>query len=743
MPIKLPCRPGTCVALTLAITLGFTSLSGHTQTPPPPPASAEKKPADTPPATDKKTPPPVETIEVTTSQSAYDARQDDTATKIVVTSAEIKKYGDTQVLDVLKRLPGVTVLGNSIRLRGLGSGFTQILIDGERPPPGFSIDNLSPDLIERIEIIRAATAEFSTQAIAGTINIVMKQRYTVATKTINTGWYSGTGFTSKNVGGQIADTAGKLAYSVGFYGGSNANKFSGNSESVGFDAAGTKNLERISSFNSDGGSRFFGLYSTFAWTLGGGDSFTMRPSINAYRYNNKNNGRTDYLLGATTPYPIYRGRNEGGGNNFGNNGNLILKLSEGAKLDLKFGVQIGDRDNDAFFRSFDLNNIQTLERSTLGPSKDASVTFAGKYSTPIVEGHALVAGWDLGHARNKSSTSLIETNVAITPINTFEEYESKVQKFALFAQDEWNVNKHWSVYFGLRWEGIATTGSGNGINSVTNKSSVTSPLFQTLWKFPDKSGRQLRFALTRTYKAPDTLSLIPRTFKSLVNTSTMPDFQSGSATLKPELATGLDMAYEHFWAKGASMSISATVRNLTDYSTRAVQLVGDRWVNRPINNGSATSRSLEFDAKFPLQSLLPDAAPIDFRFNMARNFSKVEEVPGPNNRLDSQVPFNATLGLDYRMRGGKIVAGSSFTYRGGGDVRTSVTQSRFLAAKRDLDMYLLYKYTAKLQVRLRLANILRPESINASTYTDANGRTVSRNANPTAMNVGANIEYKF
>ena len=66
----------------------------------------------------------------------------------------------------------------------------------------------------------------------------------------------------------------------------------------------------------------------------------------------------------------------------------------------------------------------------------------------------------------------------------------------------------------------------------------------------------------------------------------------------------------------------------------------------------------EFDAKFPLQSLYTEAPPIDFRFNMARNFSSVDEVPGPNNRLDQQVPFNATLGLDYRMRGGMIVAQS-------------------------------------------------------------------------------------
>ncbi|MEO8384621.1 MAG: TonB-dependent receptor [Betaproteobacteria bacterium] len=685
----------------------------------------------------------VDKIEVTASQADYDARQDDTATKIVVNAEEIKRYGDTQVLDVLKRLPGVTVLGNSIRLRGLGNGYTQILIDGDKPPPGFSIDNLSPELIERIEILRAATAEFSTQAIAGTINIVMKKKYSVSQRTINAGWYSGTGYTGRNVNAQVADTVGKLAFSVGAYGGNSTNDFNFKGESVGFDPAGNKVLERFTRSKSDGGNRYFGLFSTFAWTLAGGDSFTMRPTINAYRYENKSNGLTEYRLGETTPYPISQGRNQGAGNIFSNNANLILKLAEGAKLDLKLNVNVSDRDNNSFINSFDTSNLQTLDRSTLGPSKDNSFSFAGKYSTPIVEGHSLLAGWDLGLNRNNSSTKLKEINIASPSIDSVEEYRAKVQKMAFFAQDEWNVLTNWSVYLGLRWEGIETTGSGNSINTVKNRSSVASPLFQTLWKFPDKSGRQFRFALTRTYKAPDTLMLIPRVFKSTVNMATAPDFQTGNASLKPELATGVDLAYEHFWAKGASMSISATVRNLTNYNSRSTLLVDGRWVNKPVNKGSASSRSIEFDTKFPLQTLYTEAPPIDFRFNMARNFSSVDEVPGPNNRLDQQVPFNATLGLDYRMRGGMIVAGASATFRSGGDVRTSVSESRYLTPKRDLDMYVLYKYTPTLQFRLRMANILRQDTINSTTYTDATGLTKSTNTNPSAMNIGASVEYKF
>ena len=66
-------------------------------------------------------------------------------------------------------------------MRGLGSGYTQILLDGQRVPPGFSLDSTrSPEQIERIEILRAPTAETGARAIAGTINIITREGFSNA-----------------------------------------------------------------------------------------------------------------------------------------------------------------------------------------------------------------------------------------------------------------------------------------------------------------------------------------------------------------------------------------------------------------------------------------------------------------------------------------------------------------------------------------------------------------------------------
>ncbi|MCQ6458418.1 TonB-dependent receptor plug domain-containing protein, partial [Vibrio parahaemolyticus] len=91
--------------------------------------------------------------------------------------------------DVLKRVPGISVRGvqgkgGQVRMRGLGSGYTQVMLNGERAPPGFSLDSIAPELIERIEVARAATADASTQAIAGSINIILKRKVDMSRRDI-------------------------------------------------------------------------------------------------------------------------------------------------------------------------------------------------------------------------------------------------------------------------------------------------------------------------------------------------------------------------------------------------------------------------------------------------------------------------------------------------------------------------------------------------------------------------------
>ena len=118
-------------------------------------ASAPPRPASAPQAASSAPAQGAQRVEITGGRDGdTEARWRSTAAKIVIGREEIEKFGDASVGEVLRRLPGVTTpgapgRGGPPRMRGLGNGYTQLLIDGQRMPPGFSLESLTPEQVER------------------------------------------------------------------------------------------------------------------------------------------------------------------------------------------------------------------------------------------------------------------------------------------------------------------------------------------------------------------------------------------------------------------------------------------------------------------------------------------------------------------------------------------------------------------------------------------------------------------
>jgi outer membrane receptor for ferrienterochelin and colicins len=119
--------------------------------------------------------------------------------------------------------------------------------------------------------------------------------------------------------------------------------------------------------------------------------------------------------------------------------------------------------------------------------------------------------------------------------------------------------------------------------------------------------------------------------------------------------------------------------------------------------------------------VLQDVPDIDLRASLARNWSRVDAVPGPDNRLDQQVPVSGTLGVDYKTPGGKLTTGASFAFKNGGNVRVNVEQSRYQSVRRELDVYALWKLNPTYQLRLAATNLLAQDTVSESRYVDDNG----------------------
>ncbi len=676
-----------------------------------------------------------------------DDRQVNTASKLVITKEDMEQYGDTNIADVLKRAPGVTVGGaagrggGEIRMRGLGAGYTQILVNGDPAPPGFSLDTLSPDQLERIEIFRTATAQFSTQAVAGSINIVLKEGVSRSQRDVKLGVRLGT---RKGVflSTSIAEKVGDWAYNLGLSTNRDLSKYDGERVEVGVDANGVQNYARNKTQINSSRNHGLSLTPRITYTPDAANTFSLDAFVRTGGWAGTFDERSITSLGTPPPFGAAHSDVSSDMNMLRGRLSWTRKFEDGAKLEARGGVNRNRRTSSgAFAGTNPLGQLSLLRQTESGGSDDGK-SFSAKFTQPTGGGHTWIGGIDFQTSHREETRNQDEQSPLGLPL-TFarEAFAADVRRTAAFLQDEWDITPKWSMYMGLRSESITTTSEGNTYARIDNTGRVLSPIWQSLWKLPDTKGDQIRLGLSRTFKAPGTGQLIPRRFTAVNNTSITPDSQ-GNPLLQPELATGIDLAYERFFGVGGVFSVSTYVRQISGLISSQTTLQGARWVSQPTNLGKADVRGIELEFKTALKNIMADAPPIDIRLNGGRNASRVDAIPGPGNRLAAQTPSSANIGVDYRPSP-EWTFGSSYSFSGGGYFRRSVAQSGFQSRKRELDAYALWRINPATNLRVSAVNLLQRNASGSSTFSDANGSLTSSDVSATHAALRVNFEAKF
>lgn len=125
---------------------------------------------------------------VVQGEIAYRNRAADIEPTLVYDLEYFQRFEPNTVGDMLKRVPGVGFVGSDImeydgaQLRGLGGGYTQVLINGKKVPGAgddrsFYVDRIPAEMVDHIEIKRSASANRSGDAVAGAINIVLRDAW--------------------------------------------------------------------------------------------------------------------------------------------------------------------------------------------------------------------------------------------------------------------------------------------------------------------------------------------------------------------------------------------------------------------------------------------------------------------------------------------------------------------------------------------------------------------------------------
>lgn len=669
-------------------------------------------------------PVPLQTVEV--SGSRQDQRRNDTTAKVVVQRSELLRYGDSSLGEALKRLPGVTVSGD-VRMRGLGSGYTQILVNGDATPPGFSIDTITPEMIERVEILRSATVEYGTQAIAGTINIVLRKSVNKLQREVKLGAERASGAA---VGPELtlglADRDEDFSYTVTGNLRQKKTLETPHIEDRSVNAAGAlTELFRVREHNRDA-TDMASLTPRLNWKRSNGDLIGWQGFFDVRRNVFTSDMYETLLLGEGSRFPVTRGTTDSLTSTVRNDVNWVVALPERAKLSLKLGANLYRRNRDYEFLGLGADLALQERHDVRSTQDDAAFLSVGKYTRPLGSGHQLALGWDASRTRRGESRFERRFDPAQTVLGEIDEnYDAIVEKVAFYAQDEWDLSPRWQVYLGLRWDGLFTHSTSNIVREVSNRAAVWSPVLQTLWKLPGTEKDQLRLALTRTYKAPATASLIPRRYIVYNNNAPTNPSRQGNPGLRPELAWGLDLAYEHYLGKDGLLSASAFTRRITDVTIQRLYRSEDVWISSPDNGGRARVSGVELEARLPLSMLAASAPPVEVRANLAWNWSSQEAIQRANDRLDGQTPFSANLGLDYRASQ-RLSLGGNYHFERAAPVSLSDYLGKYLGPVRVLDLYGVWKFHPKMLVRISVNGALRGDAVSAISYADPDGATERR-----------------
>ncbi|WP_426193336.1 TonB-dependent receptor plug domain-containing protein [Massilia sp. DWR3-1-1] len=639
------------------------------------------------------------------------ARQLDTAAMTVVGREELLRFGDQSVGDALKRVPGITVSGvpgrgGELRMRGLGAGYTRLLLNGQPVPSGFSIDSIAPEQIERVEVMRVATADTGAQAIAGTINIVLRKAGARPEREFKAALaYSHAQWTPE-LSGQYSGKFERASVALGVVAVDARSRVASSDIDSGVDDAGAPNLRREGREHKSEHRSTVNLTPRLAWTLANGDSITAQSFVRVLALGVDNQASERTTLGDPTAFPDSATRHRARATTVRSDLQWLRQTEQGGRLEVQLALQHFQRRASNDFEGDGAPAAASVVRVVDASAREQSWSLSGKFTAPQQAGHLIVAGWDGG--RGERTETRRETDSTVGADSALETSTAHLARLAVYVQDDWTLSDAVALSAGTRYEVVDIASGGTLQDPVSPRFYAGGPLLQARLK-TSKQG-QLRLGLTRTFKLPTLANLSMRRYTVDNGNSPLAPDEQGNGALLPERAWGLDLAYEHYFSSSAMLSASGYARRIDDVTISRVEQRGVRWISTPSNAGRALARGLELEGKATLGGFA-------LRANGALNWSRIDSLPAPGNHLPNQAPFSAGFGLDRRFASVPLTVSASLTIQGGTRSRLSERVLVDNTSVRELGLVGLWQLDARSSWRLSGANLLAQRHDSAARYS--------------------------
>ena len=679
-------------------------------------------------------------VEVKAKSNAENSRRD-AAARTVVTNAELIRYGDSNIVDAMKRVPGILIVDGQLSLLGMPAKYTQILIDGELPR-GSTIGDLSLNMIDRVEIYHVGSAQFGSEAVGGTINIILKKNFATHQNKLNLN------ISNKYRGGTMVDwlvsekDAG-FTYSLSVKAtDSHEPPASQSQNSIKILDLQDNVLQSYLRFDSSKGvKRRLQLNPNIQYKTSNGSNFNWTTSVAAMQ--TSENTRQKYEFFARSDLPVSDDQMNRQLNFYTMKSKLQanFNIGDASKLDLSFSFYRGEIRYKSNESTFDVDSNPVYKRLSEYQSHPRNFGNSVKITAPTTEEHSLIGGWEL--STDGSSANLLQRKMNSKDGSIFleaQEIDSSVNNFAFFIQDEWSLQKQLSLYYGLRWERMRIQ-SKQSLQLEAHQTSVLSPTIQVLWQINPDNIDRIRVAMGRAYKAPNGAQISAWKTKSDNNSIENPN-TFGNPLLRPELAWTFQTSYEHNDQGGGGYSLRATLRNIKDMHRENLSFFDNSWWNNTINSGHGISKMLQFESQTPMKRFVSNAPNLDLSFSISRNWSRASTLPTPDNIL-SPITSSVNIGLDYQAKDFPLSLGTNLRYNDHRWQQLNSTTRTFLPEPLAIDGYALWKFSKKTLFRFGINNILKRQENGQIQYVYKNTKAYKGISIPTLRELNFNFEHQF
>jgi len=681
----------------------------------------------------------------------YRNRSEATAPTLSYDLEYFQRFEPLTVGDMLKRVPSVAFVSDVLeydgaRLRGLDPGYTQILINGKKVPGAgddrsFFVDRIPAELVERIEIVRNGSANRSGDAVAGALNIVLRDAYEFDGQYVRAGAlhfddgeWKGTygGVASGEVGG------GRLLGGFNVQGRYNPKQ----KRSVRFEEPGGDFVNREDQTDVRDGTDY-SANASYTRDIGNGRLslsglyvMTDRTQTeNSIEYNVPTGNSRDNLLSVNEQ---------------------VVEIEQDTltfAANYKFDMLGGRTDLDLDYSGFKDETVDTEEQTEYDDGETPPAFDASEGTRILTDTDDSELSFSFSHERDLSASSKFEFGVDYSakdrdvdlrtsevegeeegqPLPPYAEFERarstieerRVDPYLMFSGSRGGVA--WEA--GLRYETTEVDVSADDAND-SNDYATLLPSAHLRWDITDND--RVSFSVGRTVRRPDFNLVLPLTLAEEFEDN---DF-TGNPALDPETAWGIDIGYERRLGRRGIVGVNVFYRDVKDLieivNTGAPSATAlgdfedevedfldenpgatpatpgypvfdpDSFVYTARNVGDGHVYGIEFDASTPLSALgLPDTGVF---VNYSWLDSTVDDTFG-ERRFNGQARYVYNVGFIHDLPSLGAAFGASYRRQGDAFARL-LAEEVATSYGADLEVFIEKRFGDDFSVRLTGSNLL-------------------------------------